>query len=231
MYICILLSGTILTDLIVYRTCIIMSINQSECLLLHNNSSSAEALKIESEVQPHASLILMSKSFLESIFPSLLSLFLGPWSDKYGRKPLILSGYIGISLTYLLLSIMANWDIAPWYLLIAYVPTALLGGLCILILASLCYITDITDNNERAWHLAWLDALIAFGLLIGLFSGPALFQAYGYTVVFSIATVLCIVATLYILIYVPETMQSQNSVSVSKYILNRSAEVGILSTT
>lgn len=112
---------------------------------------------------------------------------------------------------------MTDKDIAPWYLLLAFIPTALSGGLCILILASLCYITDITDESERSWHLAWLDTLISFGVLIGLFSGPALFDTYGYTAVFSTATVLCIAAILYLLLCVPETIQSQNTVSVSKY--------------
>jgi PCFT/HCP family folate transporter-like MFS transporter 1/3 len=88
--------GTILTDMIVYRTCTVMlGINKTECQILHTNSNSVEAHRIDSLVQPRASLILMSKSFVESIFPSFLSLFLGPWSDKYGRKPVILSGYIG----------------------------------------------------------------------------------------------------------------------------------------
>ncbi|XP_050453837.1 tetracycline resistance protein, class B-like isoform X3 [Cataglyphis hispanica] len=174
------MSGTILTDLIVYRTCIItLGINKTECLILHNNSSSEEALRINTKVQPQASLILMSKSFIESLFPSVLSLFLGPWSDKYGRKPVILSGYI--------------------------------GGISVLMLASFCYITDITDNNERAWHLAWLDAFISLGVLIGLFSGPAVYEAYGYTAVFSIATTLCTVATLYIILFIPETVQSHTS--------------------
>lgn len=109
---------------------------------------------------------------------------------------------------------MTNWNIGPWYLLLAYIPNALLGGLCVLVLASLCYITDITNDSERSWHLAWLDALISVGLLIGLVSGPAIFEAYGYTPVFGIATILCIVATLYILFCVPETVQSQSTVSL-----------------
>lgn len=91
-----LILGNILTDLIIYRTCsIILNINKTECLLLHENSSSAEALKIDAQVQLKASLILMIKSIVESIIPALLSLFLGPWSDIYGRKSIILSGYIG----------------------------------------------------------------------------------------------------------------------------------------
>lgn len=85
-----------MTDMIVYRTCTVMlGVNKTECRVLHENSTSAEAHKIELLVQPHASLIVMTKSFVESILPSFLSLFLGPWSDKYGRKPVLLSGYLG----------------------------------------------------------------------------------------------------------------------------------------
>lgn len=98
----ILILGNILTDLIVYRTCsITLGINKTECSLLHKNSSSTEALRIDAQVQPIASLILMSKSFIESLFPAFLSLFLGPRSDIYGRKPIMISGYIG---QYLLLN-------------------------------------------------------------------------------------------------------------------------------
>jgi len=115
---------------------------------------------------------------------------------------------------------MANWDVVPWYFLIAYIPSALLGGISVLILASMCYITDMTDDNERAWHLAWIDALISLGLLIGLLSGPVIFESCGYAAVFSVATVLCILATLYILFFVPETIQNQTSVGVSKRSLS-----------
>jgi len=128
---------------------------------------------------------------------------------------------LGVSLTYILLSVMANWDIVPWYFLIAYIPVALFGGLSVLLLASTCYITDIIDDKERAWHFAFLQALISLGLLIGLLSGSAIFGACGYTAVFSVATVLCILATLYILLFVPETVQSQTSVGVSKRSLSQ----------
>ncbi|XP_031366297.1 uncharacterized protein LOC102679017 isoform X4 [Apis dorsata] len=121
------ISSNILTDLIIYRTCsIILNINKTECLLLHENSSSAEALKIDAQVQPKASLILMIKSIVESIIPALLSLFLGPWSDIYGRKSIILSGYIG----------------------------------------TVCYLSDISNEQERGWQLAWMEALISIGILI-----------------------------------------------------------------
>ncbi|KAG5329918.1 PCFT protein, partial [Acromyrmex heyeri] len=171
------MSGTIFTDLLIYRTCLVtLKLNETECLIFHNNSTSKEALKINCLAQPYVANIVM-----------------------------------GVSLTYILLSIMANWNIVPWYFLIAYIPVALFGGLSLLLLASTCYITDIIDDEDRAWHFAFLQALISLGLLIGLLSGPAIFDACGYTAVFSIATVLCILATLYILLFVPETVQSQTS--------------------
>ncbi|XP_011860808.1 PREDICTED: proton-coupled folate transporter-like [Vollenhovia emeryi] len=204
------MSGTVFTDLLLNRTCVVtLKINETECLLLHKNSTSKEALRLNSIVQPYTSLVIMAKAFMESIIPSLLTLFLGPWSDKYGRKPLILSGYISTSLTYLLLSVLAQWDVGPWYFLIAYIPTGLLGGIGVLILASVCYITDITDDNERAWHLAWLDALISLGALIGLLCGPVIFEACGYSAVFGVAFMFCALATLYIIFFVPETVHSQ----------------------
>lgn len=123
---------------------------------------------------------------------------------------------------------MADWNVVPWYFLIASIPPALLGGTSVLILASMCYITDITNDNERAWHLACLDALISLGLLIGLLSGPMILDIYGYKAVFSVATVLCILATLYILLFVPETVQRQTSVGVSKHSLSHCfAEVNV----
>ncbi|XP_036148667.1 proton-coupled folate transporter [Monomorium pharaonis] len=206
------MTGTILIDLIVYRTCTVtLKLNETECLILHNNSSSKEALRINSIVQPYASLIVMGKSFMESISPSLLVLFLGPWSDKYGRKPVMLSGYISTSLTFVLLSVIANWDIAPWYFLIAYVPIVFFGGVNVLMLATMCYITDMTDDNERAWYFACLDAVISLGVLIGLLVGPVIFEACGYTGVFSVATAFCILATLYTLFFTPETVHNESS--------------------
>ena len=59
-----------------------------------------------------------------------------------------------------------------------------------------------------------MEALISVGILAGILAGPIIFQAYGYTVVFIIATVCCIVAGLYIYVFVPETTYSTDSVCI-----------------
>ncbi|KAK2580079.1 hypothetical protein KPH14_012362 [Odynerus spinipes] len=206
-------TGTILADITVYRTCTtLLGINQTECSILHQNGSSKEALRIDALVQPQVSLMSMSKSLIQSLLPAFLSFFVGPWSDKYGRKPLLLAGYIGQSITYCLLLLMTIWDINPWYFLIAYVPSACLGGFCIIILASFCYISDISVENDRAWHLAYLQISISFGFMLGIFTGPLVYKQYGYVSVFSLAAMCVVVAGLYVLLFVPETVQSTSRV-------------------
>jgi len=51
--------------------------------------------KIEGQVQEYASTITMISSMLESTVPAIVSLFLGPWSDKFGRRPILLSTFTG----------------------------------------------------------------------------------------------------------------------------------------
>lgn len=77
-----------------------MGYNQSDCALLGTNNATNETRHIEEKVQPVASIILMSHRIIGSVIPILLSFIIGPWSNKHGRKPFLLSSFIGIITTY-----------------------------------------------------------------------------------------------------------------------------------
>lgn len=81
--------------MVVFQACKEVETNKSRCDILHANSSSDEVRELNKIVQRYASYIIMSKSLIESFIPAIFILFLGPWSDKYGRKPLIIAGYFG----------------------------------------------------------------------------------------------------------------------------------------
>lgn len=63
--------------------------------LVHSVISVFPLQKIEGEVQEYASTITMVSSILEATVPAIVSLFLGPWSDKFGRRPILLSTFTG----------------------------------------------------------------------------------------------------------------------------------------
>lgn len=91
-----LVPETVILDYIIFRECVIhIESNYSNCNILHTNSSSEAAIIIEKDVQTYASVLIFAKSLMNNAVPAILALFLGPWSDKYGRKPLLLVGYGG----------------------------------------------------------------------------------------------------------------------------------------
>lgn len=89
-------SGTVFQNQIIYQTCTeIFKFNKSECILLGTRNGTNETEIIEKLVQPYAAKFFMARTIVESILPALASLFIGPWSDKYGRKPVIVSTFVG----------------------------------------------------------------------------------------------------------------------------------------
>ena len=77
---------------------------------------------------------------LINTFPSIFFvLFLGPWSDKHGRKPLLVIPLSGAMLTtgIFMLIYYLGQKLSPEYLLIAEIPFSVLGGQSTLNLAVL----------------------------------------------------------------------------------------------
>lgn len=88
--------GTVFQNQIIYQTCTeIFEFNKTECALLGTKNGTNETEMIEKLVQPYAAKIFMARTMIESIVPALASMFIGPWSDKFGRKPVIVSTFVG----------------------------------------------------------------------------------------------------------------------------------------
>ncbi|XP_062541923.1 probable peptidoglycan muropeptide transporter SLC46 [Armigeres subalbatus] len=206
-------SSAVFTNQIVYQACTVtFKINETLCAQLGTeNETEAEIEKLERLVQPYTANILMAKSLIESIIPALCSMFIGPWSDKYGRKPVIMSTFIGSFLTYGLLAVICflsgRYDIDPWYYILAYIPAALSGGNCALITGVFCYITDVTSEQNRAVKMGVLEAAIFLGLLLGVLSSSYILRWTNAITVFAIAAISIFLGILYIIFYIEESIQ------------------------
>lgn len=121
---------------------------------------------------------------------------------------------------YVLMSLLSQWDVNPWIFLIAFIPLSLLGGVCVLLVATYCYISDITNTDTRAWRLAWFDACLSIGIVFGIFIGPMIFQIYGYTKLFIVSGTCSGCALLFIIFFVPETVIINRENQVKFFNLN-----------
>lgn len=74
----------------VYRTCYaILKYNESDCSQLGNEDNNLTRW-LEPKVQPTVNKINMVHSVTNSLLPLIFCIFVGTWSDKFGRKPFLI---------------------------------------------------------------------------------------------------------------------------------------------
>lgn len=178
------------------------------------------ATSVEQEIQPYVANIFMTIKIFSSIIPTTLSLFLGPWSDKYGRKKVINCIFIGFTISMLWITIVSYLSdyIAtnnPWNYLFAQLPFMICGGWPTLIIVILCYVTDQTVEENRSIRLTIVELIIFVGVLVAIASSSFLLEATNTTAVFSISFLCISAGTFIVLFFVKETVKVKDNVDMA----------------
>ncbi|XP_037954262.1 proton-coupled folate transporter-like [Teleopsis dalmanni] len=152
----------------------------------------------------------MARSLLESIIPAFVSLFIGPWSDKFGRRPIILTTFTGYFSGFVILTTLAFLStkvvISPWLFLLSSVPSVLSGGTCALITGIYCYISDVAKPKVRAVRMVLNEASLCAGMMIGNVASGYIYGATNVVTVFFISAIFMVLALLYVYIFVVESL-------------------------
>ncbi len=144
---------------------------------------------------------------------------LGRISDRYGRRPILLLSVAGTLLGFLLLGFadplgrMVSSLIAPQaanvfiigILFISRILDGLTGGN---ITVAQAYITDITDEQNRAKSLGLIGAAFGLGFIIGPAAGGALSQ-WGYNLPAFTAAAVAFLNWLAIYFFLPESLTAE----------------------
>ncbi|XP_046810546.1 uncharacterized protein LOC124420702 [Lucilia cuprina] len=214
------LSGTIMRNEVIYQACTtIFRYNESDCLQLGTKNVTGYLQEIETEIQPYVANLFMIRTLLESIVPAICGVFIGSWSDHYGRKPLLLVSMIGFSCTYVIAAVICElsryYPVNPWYYILAVIPHSILGGNCVFSVAAFCFISDVTDTKTRPYRMISLEAFLSVGLMVGSLLSSFVYAATSATFTFSLSGILMCLATAYIALYVPESLQFKSKESES----------------
>lgn len=111
------------------------------------------------------------------------------------------------------MSILTTLDLHPWYILLCSIPQSIFGGTTIIFLATICCVSDITNNANRAFYMALFDGILATGFLLGNMTGPYIFKNFGYTAVYCIAACTMMLAVIFVSCVISETIVSEDKVS------------------
>ena len=123
---------------------------------------------------------------------------LGRFSDRFGRRPVLLISLVGTLLGFLLLGFAGTL----WMLFVARILDGLTGGN---ISVAQAYISDVTDVKNRAKGLGMIGAAFGLGFIIGPASGGLLSQ-WGYPVPAFVAAGLVTVNLLMVALWLPESL-------------------------
>ncbi|XP_047997283.1 proton-coupled folate transporter-like [Leguminivora glycinivorella] len=173
----------------------------------HPQQDAGEAKDLETEVQSEASILVTSISVFSSIMPAVLAVFLGSWSDKYGRKPLVVWPLFGLFLSSVLTIVFSavQYLSAYWFIL-CIMPLAILGGFNTLMLGANLIITDITDDQDRSFRLALIQGCGFTGVLTGTVASSYIYDFLGYTLMFTLSAAIYFFTLLYTIVLVEETV-------------------------
>jgi DHA1 family tetracycline resistance protein-like MFS transporter len=144
-----------------------------------------------------------------SVAQLVASPVLGAWSDKWGRRPVLIFSLIGTVISFVMLAMAQSLLM----LFAARIVDGLSGGN---ITTARAYIGDISTDENRAKMFGVLGAAFGLGFIIGPALG-GLFAQISYTAPIWAAAAITVVAAVLAWLWLPETVHRVDAVSGSPW--------------
>ena len=140
----------------------------------------------EKEVQVITAELNMYLQILTAIPAIIVSLFLGPWSDQNGRKPLMICAMLGTIINQVIYIFNTYLTFLPGEYILLTGIGSVFGGFTSFLVGMYGYISDVTGNRARTARIALIDSAVFLGFPVGtIISGP-IFAYGGYYAVFGL---------------------------------------------
>lgn len=123
---------------------------------------------------------------------------LGDWSDRYGRRPILIFSLLGTVVSFVVLA-MAHTIVM---LFVARIIDGLSGGN---ISTARAYVADVTEPKDRARAYGLIGAAFGLGFILGPAIGGVLAR-WGLAVPIWAAAAITLVATILAWLWLPETV-------------------------
>ena len=143
-----------------------------------------------------------------SLIQMLFNPILGKYSDKHGRKPVIVVCLLINAIGYLVFSFTHSY-----LMLIISRVIAGIGGSSIAVAQA--YIADVTTKDNRSKGMGLIGSAFGLGFVFGPLIG-GLLSNYGYAVTGFVAAGFSLIAFTLTIIYLPESLNSKENAEISK---------------
>uniref|UniRef100_A0A6P7FQF7 Proton-coupled folate transporter-like n=1 Tax=Diabrotica virgifera virgifera TaxID=50390 RepID=A0A6P7FQF7_DIAVI len=208
----------IVTNLISFKTCYTLENYPKEnCSRLGRYTDNA-TLDLEKTVQSKSTYVLTITEMIPSSVPILISLGVGAWSDKHGRRPALIYTLCCLSVGFASYVIVLLFDdLNPYYMMIGAIPAMLCGGPLTFFSIAISVMNDVSTDENRGLTMAVFEVIMVFCTCFGTLASTPLLYATSYATVGGFCAVLIILATIYTYFLVPESLKvgEDNKATVS----------------
>jgi len=150
------------------------------------------------EASAYGGLLLSTYAVTQFLFSPVI----GNLSDKYGRRPVILSSLVGFGIDYIILALAPTFG----WLFVGRVIAGITGAS---FTTGAAYIADVSTPETRAKNFGMIGAAFGVGFIIGPALG-GLLAGWGLRAPFYAAAALCLLNALYGFFVLPESLSKTN---------------------
>jgi MFS transporter, DHA1 family, tetracycline resistance protein len=150
------------------------------------------------EASPYGAWLLSAYAITQFLFAPVI----GNLSDKYGRRPVLLSSLLGFGIDYLFLALAPTYG----WLFVGRIIAGITGAS---FTTASAYIADVSTVETRAKNFGMIGAAFGLGFVIGPALG-GLLAGWGIRAPFYAAAVLCLLNALYGYFVLPESLSKEH---------------------
>jgi len=199
----VIVQSIVVQNLYLQKTCAInLHLNSSIC----DSRNHSVQTQDDDNIQRYVTYLNVVASFIENIPSVLVVLFLGPWSDKIGRKTPMVCPLVGLFISTLIY--VLNYWFPLWpaeYLLFASIPTGLSGGATALFMSMNSYIADVSSSETRTSRISLLYGFLTVSFPVSMFSSIYIYTYGGYLAIWGTSLAIATIAVFYLIFFVSES--------------------------
>lgn len=209
------LSETIVPNEVLKLICYKNYENQTICESLGRDN---ENEILEENLQNEAAKIFMTTTIFSKVLPAIVTFFIMPWSDRYGRKKVFLISFFGSSMSVLLMYLTAiqGKQASPWNYALAHIPNALVGASSTKSTVIFSYIADVSSKSEKSTRLVIAEIVISIGSFTGSIASSYIFKLTNAETVFLISLFCSTISCLLIITFVDESLKVRQENSITQ---------------
>ncbi|KAJ3149420.1 hypothetical protein HDU89_003784 [Geranomyces variabilis] len=168
------------------------------------------------EVQALTAKWTMAISLAISLPAVLATPLIGHFADRFGRRPFFMLPCISGTVAILAVLGVAAFDLPLWVLLVANLVQGLLGGYQAILMITWSYLADVTPAHGRARVFLITEAFVFVAFTGGPYVGGLLTRILpsGVVGVFQVSLVGKLLALLYVVFLLPESLEKAKISSV-----------------